>query len=364
MADITELDKNFAVDTNIRTDDTDFYDVKEHPFCLYGLIHEEGCYRRLPRAVAESVSPAVATLSRNTAGGRIRFMTDSPFVSIIASMPNLPPYNNLSPTGSSSFDLFIDGLYSATFVYPRVTCDDKGYAARKSIPRGTWEEAGVEIENGATGMHEITIHFPLYHDVRDVSIGLKKGARFLPAPAYKTGKRVITYGSSITQGGCASVPGLAYSNILAMRHGIDLVNLGFSGNAKAEDAVCDYIIAQDPDIFIMDYDHNAPTLEHLQNTHERFFRRFCAAHPDTPVIMLSAPNYDVCPAWFEPRRQVVEATYENALRDGDKNVYFIDGRTLFGIEHRDLCTVDATHPNDIGFMRMADRISAVLEKLL
>jgi hypothetical protein len=364
MTDIAKLDKNFDVDINIPTEDTVFYDVKEHPFCLFGLIYEEGGYRRLPQAVAETVSPAVAKLNLNTAGGRIRFMTDSPFVSILASMPKTPPHNNQSPTGSSSFDLFIDGLYSSTFTYPMAKCDDKGYAGRKSVPRGVLEFVNGKAENGATGMHEITIHFPLYHDVREVSVGLNRGAKFLPAPAYKTGKRAITYGSSITQGGCASIPGLAYSNLLCMRLGIDLWNFGFSGNAKGEDAICDYIAQQKPDIFLMDYDHNAPTLEHLKSTHERFFRRFRASCPETPVILLSAPNYDVCPSWFEPRRQVVEATYRNALRDGDKNVYFIDGRTLFGEEYRDLCTVDATHPNDVGFMRMTDCISAVLEKLL
>lgn len=364
MVDIATLDPNFKVETTIKTDDTAFYDVKENLFCLYGLIHDGEAYRRMPKEVAQSVSPAVFRLNNHTAGGRVRFITDSPFVSIVASMPTRTPSGNQSHTGVSSFDLFVDGLYTATFVYPIATANDRGYEARKSIPRGILDFVDGEFENGATGLHEVTIHFPLYHEVRDLHIGLKQGAKFLPASPYRTGKRAITYGSSITQGGSASIPGLAYSNILALRHGIDLVNLGFSGNAKGEDAVCDYIISQNPDIFIMDYDHNAPTLEHLEKTHERFFLRFRKAHPDIPVIMLSAPNFDVCPAWFAPRREVVRKTYENALARGDKNVYFIDGETLFGKENRDLCTVDATHPNDIGHMRMADGISRVLEKLL
>ncbi|MBE6655553.1 MAG: hypothetical protein E7609_01620 [Ruminococcaceae bacterium] len=241
---------------------------------------------------------------------------------------------------------------------------EDGYVSRRCIPHGYLPLIDGEKENGELGTHEVTIHFPLYHAVRELHIGLKKGATFLPAPAYKSGKRAITYGSSITQGGCTSLPGLAYSNILAMRHGIDLVNFGFSGNAKGEDAICDHIAAQNPDIFIMDYDHNAPTLEHLINTHDRFYRRFRATCPDTPIIMLTAPDYDTCPAWFGPRRAVIMKNYRNAVRDGDRNLYFIDGKTLLGKKGRDLCTVDGTHPNDIGHMRMADSISRVLKKLI
>lgn len=364
MFDIAKLDPNFAVETSIRTDDTVFYDVKENLFCLFGLIYENGHYRRMPEKVAAGVSPAVHALNDHTAGGRIRFVTDSPFVSIVASMPIQKPENNQSATGSSSFDLFVDGRYRSTFTYPMSNPNERGYESRKTIPHGHLVLTDGELENGEKGSHEVTIHFPLYHAVREVHIGLKQGATFLPAPAYASGKRAITYGSSITQGGSSSIPGLAYSNLLALRLGIDLVNFGFSGNAKGEDAICDYIAAQKPDIFIMDYDHNAPTLEHLKNTHERFFLRFREACPDTPVIMLSAPNFDCAPSWFGPRRAVVRRTYQNAIAHGDKNVYFIDGKTLFGKRDRDLCTVDATHPNDIGHMRMANGIARVLEKLI
>ena len=364
MSTLAKLDPNFAVETNVPTDDTVFYDVKDNLFCLYGLIYDGNAYRRMPKEVAKGVSRAVEALNDHTAGGRIRFVTDSNFVTVAAEMPVRKPENNQSPTGSSSFDLFVDGKYKSTFVYPMSNPSEHGYVSRKSIPHGYLSFIDGEKDTGTFGMHEVTIHFPLYHAVKEVRIGLARDAVFLPAPAYKTGKRAITYGSSITQGGCANIPGLAYSNILAMRHGIDLINYGFSGNAKGEDAICDQIISQAPDIFIMDYDHNAPTLEHLKNTHERFFLRFRTAHPDTPVIMLSAPNFDCSPTWFAPRREVVRATYENAVKNGDKNVYFIDGETLFGEENRDLCTVDATHPNDIGHMRMADGISRVLAKLL
>ena len=48
---------------------------------------------------------------------------------------------------------------------------------------------------------------------------------------------------------------------------------------------------------------------------------------------------------------------------GDEKVYFLAGKTLFGKDDRINCTVDGTHPNDLGFRRMADAVGTVLTKI-
>jgi hypothetical protein len=58
------------------------------------------------------------------------------------------------------------------------------------------------------------------------------------------------------------------------------------------------------------------------------------------------------------------ATYQNALKAGDENVYFIDGEVFFGEYDRELCTVDRIHPNDLGFYRMAQVIEPVIKSIL
>jgi hypothetical protein len=223
---------------------------------------------------------------------------------------------------------------------------------------------GVLSDTGGEGNKEITIFFPLYNGVTDLRIGLKEGSTFLAASPYQTGKRVLFYGSSITQGGCVSRPSMAYPNQLSRMLDCDIINLGFSGSAKGEREMLDYIIGLDFDVFVLDYDHNAPDPDHLRATHESFFRGFRAARPDVPVIMLSAPDVRFKDASWKERRDIVKATYENAVRDGDKNVYFIDGETLFGEEDWHICTVDSCHPNDLGHYRMAKRVLPVLQKLL
>jgi hypothetical protein len=60
------------------------------------------------------------------------------------------------------------------------------------------------------------------------------------------------------------------------------------------------------------------------------------------------------------RRDVVYDTYRFAREQGDKNVYYIDGASLFRNVNEDMCTVDSTHPNDYGFYLMADAIESEL----
>ena len=113
----------------------------------------------------------------------------------------------------------------------------------------------------------------------------------------------------------------------------------------------------------MDYDHNAPSVDHLKETHEPFFRRIREKNPDLPVVMLTKPDYDYDARGAE-RRAIIRATYENAVAAGDKNVYFVDGETYFGSEDRELCTVDRVHPNDIGHYRMAAMVEPIIKKIL
>ena len=169
------------------------------------------------------------------------------------------------------------------------------------------------------------------------------------------------YGSSITQGGCASRPGMSYQAIVSRRFDYDYINLGFSGNAKAEDTIIDYIKNLDMSIFIYDYDHNAPTVEHLANTHEKMFKAIREAHPNLPIIMMSRPKFKLTDL-EEQRLEIIKTTYNNAIASGDKNVYLITGKELTA-----LCgnegTVDNCHPTDFGFASMAKAVGDVIEKI-
>ncbi len=326
------------------------YDAKSAPFRLYGVFHDGKCYRRLPENVAEATSAAVAGLAKNTAGGRIRFRTDSPYLLLKCVYGSAHVMTHMPLTGSSGFDLYqyVDGKeeYVSTFRPPQPENSVGGYEAIREL--------------GTREMRTFNINFPLYNSVDELYIGLDENAAVLPAPDYKYEKPIVYYGSSITQGGCASRPGTCYQGFVTRHFDINHVNLGFSGNARAEDAIADYIAGLDMSVFVYDYDHNAPTAEHLEATHERMFKKIRAAHPDMPIIMMSRPKFTKSKD-EAARFEIIKRTYENAKAAGDDFVYLIDGSELC-LDNEN--TVDGCHPTDYGFKCMADRLIKELSKII
>ena len=348
---ISDLDTNFAVQENFTEDGISFFDVRTAPFSIHGVFFENGKFRRMPEAVAETVSEGVYCLHTNTAGGRVRFATDSEIICIRVKTANEGKMPHFPFTGSIGFDLHTGARYVGTFVPP---LDAKGgYESRIVIPE--------DLRDGT--LHAYTLHLPLYSDVCQVIVGIAEDASLQAAPAYTHPVPVVYYGSSITQGGCASRPGNAYENIVSYELDCDHINLGFSGNAKGEDTMIDYLASLDMRVFVCDYDHNAPTAEHLQRTHEKLFKAVRAKHPALPVIFMTRPQPYL--SEDEKRRlQIVQTTHENALARGDKNVYFIPGPQLLSDAVKNTALVDNCHPNDSGFVSMATAVEKVLREIL
>ena len=349
MKNIVELDKNLAVTTSIERDGICFFDVEDAPFRIYGVFKENGLFRIMPEHVAKSVSDGVYNVHTRTAGGRVRFVTDSPYV-VIKTEYIPSKLSQMALAGSAGFDMYSEyageNRFEGCFIPPYDVKD--GYESVKDFDES----------------HErsITINFPLYSSVSKLYIGLKDGSVLKAAPEYKVNKPVVYYGSSITQGGCASKPGSSYESILSRRFDCDYVNLGFSGNAKGEDEITEYIKGLDMSIFVMDYDYNAPSVEHMEATHSKMFDAIRAAQPDLPIVILPRPKYHLTKT-EEKRLEIIYSTYQKAKERGDKNAYFISGKKLMELVG-DNGTVDGCHPTDSGFFSMACAIGEVFGEIL
>ncbi len=348
---IEEADRNFVVKTTIQREGLTFFDTEKAPFEIFGIQKEDGLFRRLPAAVAKSVSEGVFALHTNTAGGRVRFATNSPYIAIHAEMDGIGKMPHFPFTGSAGFDLHAGVRYLGTYVPPMDI--ENGYESVIDLP--------VPFCDGK--MHDYTIHFPLYSNVKKLYIGISADSRLQQSAAYTHPLPVVYYGSSITQGGCASRPGNAYENIVSLRLDCDHINLGFSGNAKAEDTMTAYLATLPMSVFVYDYDHNAPSPTHLQNTHEKLFLAVRKNNPTLPVVFMTRPKAYLT-AEEEERLAIVRITYENALASGDENVYFLPGPSLLDASARDTGLVDNCHPNDSGFVSMANAVTAVLQDIL
>lgn len=339
-----------------------YRNVKLSPFKLEGLAwfkENNQEYFRVPMTLSEKeVNDGVISYARHTAGVTVRFKSNSPVIMIRATLVKSYDMNHMTRAGSSGFDSYFKRPGDKKFIYNTTVQPNAGQKQIEAV-------CGINPENK---MCEWVINFPLYGGVSDVEIGLKVGSIIRPPAEHKVKKPIAFYGSSITQGCSASRPGNTYTSMLCRAVDAEQINLGFSGSAKGEDGMAKLIAKLDLAAFVYDYDHNTPSLQHLQNTHEKFFRIIRKAHPNLPIIIVSKPDfaylYAVAIEGNKERRDIIRKTWQNAIARGDKNVYFVDGETLFAGDLRDSCTVDGTHPNDLGFFRIYSKILPVLKNAL
>lgn len=350
-----EVDKNLLIETSFPdADDAVFYSVRNKPFKLYNLYDPQNqpIFRRLPPDIAEATSEQVAKLSKEPAGARVRFSTDSRYVILRAKEPSIGRASHMTMATMAGFDLYedtdADSRYVKMFMPPYKM--DEGYEQIIRFPDRR--------------LRYLTINFPIHSVVSDVYIGIQGDAVLGEGKKYRSDKPVVIYGSSIVHGTAASRPGLIYTNTLSRYLDMDVVNLGFSGNAKAEPVMMNYIAGLDMSVFVYDYDHNAPNIDFLRRTHKPGFDIVRKAHPNLPIILISRPNVATNPNRAQERKDVIIETFRGAREAGDKNVYYIDGETFFLGKFENECTMDGVHPNDLGFTLMADGIEAVIRRAL
>ena len=325
-----------------------YYNITQPPLKIYGLAvadAENRQFYRLPKKLLEQM-PQYDYLGRRATGGRVRFCTDSANLTIRMTLNQAKEDINIPLSGSAGADVYLGRGTESEYL---------GYIAPEYH---VMEEISVEKTFSKKNIMEIvTINLPRNDHLLSMEIGVDDTASVEGSPEYTITNPIVFYGSSITEGGCASRAGNAYTSIVSRWLDADYRNFGFSGSARGEQIFAQYLASlTNISVLVYDYDHNANDVKQLSDTHEAFFQTVRNAHPNLPIIMMSRSDTDKDKKDAQERKKVIYTTYSNAKKQGDENVWFLDGETFFGTYGRAECTVDGTHPNALGFMRMAEKV--------
>ncbi len=322
---------------------------------LAGIPHpndNHGEYYRLDAGNKNAYPSDIRALATNTTGVTLRFCVTADSFVLKVTMRNVSlGMMHFADNGVYGFDVYVGTgtdrkLVTETEGY---LLDTQGFTHTVTLP---------------SGYQEVMIDLPLYAGVSKVEIGLK-AEDGIALPAARDYGNIVFYGSSITQGACVSRPGLAYPSVVCRMLNATCRNLGFSGSARGEQVMVDYLASLEMEAFILDYDWNAASWGWLEMTHYNVYKTVRDAHPDIPIIMMSRPVFAPDGNQDQLQRQkVIMATYQMALDAGDTNVYFINGDDFYPFAVPDLATVDQVHPNDIGHYYMALAVYEVLKPVL
>lgn len=351
---IEKLDPEMQVSKKT-VDGLDWYDVTQ--WGVEGRIlpdqDRQQWFDRLPASAEQSVTKAVWSLSRDSAGMMVRFKTDATAIHVHYKLKkaNLA-MAHMPATGVSGVDL-----------YAR---DSEGNWRWVQVTRPSSQEIKTQIVSGlAAGEREYAAYLPLYNGVEFMSIGVKPGSQFESlAPREKP---IVFYGTSITHGACASRPGMVHTAILGRRFDMPVVNLGFSGNGRMDKAVGDYLTQIDAAVYVIDCLPNMGPAD-VATKCIPLVKQLRAAKPTTPIVLVEDRRNTN--DWILPSRQqhhtknhaALKAAHASLIADGVTNLHYIPGDYLYGDDAEG--ATDGSHASDLGFMRQAEIFEPVLRKAM
>ncbi|TLD70317.1 hypothetical protein FEM03_14130 [Phragmitibacter flavus] len=324
---------------------------------VWGDLPRKRFYDRLPAEAEGKVTGPVWNLSRHSAGMAVRFKTDATAVHVRyqlsnpgLAMPHMPA------TGMSGTDLY----------------------ARDASGRWRWvnvskpEKQNVEamlIQGMPSEEREFMLYLPLYNGVEKLEIGVNEGAKFEGLAPREEESAVLFYGTSITHGASASRPGMCHPAILGRRLDRPVINLGFSGNGKMDEAVGVLLAKLKVAVLVIDCLPNMDAKLVLERC-VPLVKQLRAADATAAVPIVLVEDRRNTNSWIQPVRAAhhtanhaaLKGSFDKLKSEGVNNLFYVEGDALLG-DDADGAT-DGSHPNDLGFYRQADVIEPVLRAAL
>lgn len=360
---ITDVDKKMGAYVDDSTNMKYYNPMNNNVFTIEGLpfIKENNQYFRIPLDQEKKVTDAVWWLSGQPSGGQIRFKTNSKKITVKIKSKGDYLMCHMPKTGQQGVDLYF--RLSNQRNYHFFTC------AKFNAPCDEFESLIFEADGKAN--KDIIINLPLYEGLQEILIGIEKDSTIKKACKHKVDGKVVIYGTSVTQGGCASRPGMSFTNILSRKLDVEFVNLGFSGSGLGEIELA-HIINQieNKNLVILDYEANGGATGDMEYNLEPFIDTIRNKNPEIPILVISKLPFP--PVQFRQKEidkrnkfyNIQKSMVDKKANLGDKNIYFIDGYTLYSHKDAHEFSVDGYHPTDLGFYMIAQKLYHPIKKLL
>lgn len=339
--------------------DIEYYDGMD--LAVFGRFHQERNFNRLSLKYKETVRPIIWDLSQNSAGISVCFSTNSPIIRVKWILNENSNVLNMTKIGACGLDLYCKVRKKWQFV-------------NSAIPTGIENEYLI-ISNMDSTVKSFLLNLPLYDGVKKVEIGVKKGFDLIKDSSLLTGqkKQIVFYGTSITQGGAASRPGMAYPSIISRNLGIEVVNFGFSGNGKFESSIGQAICQIDASLYVIDCTPNSPP-DTIKANALRLIKQLKKAKPQVPILLVESiiREYSYFKItdetifggikFIEAQNRELKNQYDLAKKMGFTNLHYLESYDLIGSDHEG--TVDGTHLSDLGQFRIAEKVQKKIVEIL
>lgn len=323
----------------------------------------ESGFDRLPKDVKDKVSKSLWNLSKNSAGLSIRFRSNASKIFVKYKLKGDMSMQHMPTTGVSGLDLYAkdsDGKW--LWVQGNYSFGKNSSCYFNNLkPNDEYHNQGREYK----------LLLPLYNSVDSLVIGVPRNTLFHPLMKRKE-KPIVAYGTSITQGACASRPGMAWTSILERKMDRPLINLGFSGQGLLDEVIINQMKEIDAKVYILDCLPNlAPnenrTLEDVHKLIVASVRNLRGKNTITPILLVEHAGFsdDVIDVKgkeiYSDLNNTMKDAFQQLQSEGIENIYLLTKEEI-NLSHD--CTVDGIHPNDLGMQYYANAYEKSLRKIL
>ena len=342
----------------IKTDSTVIYYGREH-FLIEGTVIsdslKESSYDRLPISYKEKVREPVWDLSKASAGITVRFHSNSTSINLKWTVLNDLDMPHMASTGIKGIDLYTKYNNKWRYVTTAGALVGLKTYQNKSIPADSINEYEL-IKNMSPDFREYKLFLPLYDGVTKLEVGIDSRASIEKASPNPV-KPIVFYGTSITQGGCASRPGMAHTNIISRKLDVDCINYGFSGNGRMETPIVKLISEIDAHFYVIECMQNMDS-EQVSERVRPLVDMIRTNHPFTPIVLVENMMYTMAFLDQTIKTRLIQENaalkneYDKIIKSDIPNIFYIKDNKDFLLDNEG--TVDGVHLTDLGFLRYAD----------
>jgi len=342
----------------ITTDSTIIYHGRQH-FLIEGTAIsdslKESPYDRLPISYKEKVREPIWDLSKASAGITVRFHSNSTSINLKWTVLNDLDMSHMAATGIKGIDLYTKYNNKWRYVTTAGALVGLKTYQNKSIPADSINEYEL-IKNMTPEFREYKLFLPLYDGVTKLEVGIDSAASIEKATP-SSEKPIVFYGTSITQGGCASRPGMAHTNIISRKLDVDCINYGFSGNGRMETPIVELISEIDARFYVIECLQNMDS-EQVKERVKPLVDIIRTNHPYTPIVLVENMMYTMAFLNQTLETRLIEENtslkneYDKIIKNGTPNIFYIKDNKEFLVDNEG--TVDGVHLTDLGFKRYAD----------
>lgn len=318
---------------------------------------KESPYDRLPISYKDKIREPVWDLSKASAGITVRFHSNSTSISLKWTILNDFDMPHMASTGIKGIDLYTKYNNKWRYVTSAGALVGQKKYQNNEVASDSINEYEL-ITNISSEFREYKLFLPLYDGVTKLEIGIDSDAQIKKATP-NTKKPIVFYGTSITQGGCASRPGMAHTNIISRKLDVDCINFGFSGNGRMEIPIIELISEIKASVYVIECLQNM----NIKQVKERVLplvKIIRKKQPSTPIIFVENMMYKTAFLDKTIETELIQENlalkneYDKILKNGFQNIFYIEDMKADGMDNEG--TVDGVHLTDLGFLRYANYI--------